>query len=101
MELGAPAEYREDTELPPFPMSDEIVVGEVRISPSLYKILLEETAQHLDTLNHEHAALQFDPQAKPTDAMVRAAHTLTGIHRTGGFVPVADTAHVLENTLLS
>lgn len=101
IELVAPAEHSEDTELPPVPMPDEIVVGEVLISPSLYKILLEETAQHLDTLNHEHAALQFDPQAKPTDAMVRAAHTLTGIHRTGGFAPVADTAHALENALLS
>ena len=100
IELAAHAKPAEDVEPPPAPMADEIVVGEVRISSSLYKILLEETAQHLDTLNHEHAALQFDPQAKPTDAMVRAAHTLTGIHRTAGFAPVAETAHALENTLL-
>jgi hypothetical protein len=31
----------------------DLMVGGVRISPSLYRILLEETAQHLATLDHE------------------------------------------------
>ena len=87
--------------VPVEPAMEEILVGDVRISTSLYKVLLEETAQHLETLDLEHETLQFDPQAVPTDAMARAAHTLTGIHRTAGFTAVADTAHALENALLS
>ncbi|MEO8134626.1 MAG: Hpt domain-containing protein, partial [Betaproteobacteria bacterium] len=102
-----PDESREPSAMEPevlvadAPTPDEITVGDVHISPSLYRILLEETANHLDSLRHGQAALQFDPQARPTDAMVRAAHTLTGIYRTAGFAPVADTAHALENALLS
>ena len=101
IEVGTPAELDADSPPPVESESEEIVVGEVRISPSFYRILLDETAQHLDTLDLEHETLQFDPQARPTDAMVRAAHTLTGIHRTAGFAPVADTAHALEGALLS
>jgi chemosensory pili system protein ChpA (sensor histidine kinase/response regulator) len=100
-EPAAPAGIGTQIDLPPAPVEHEIVIGEVRISPSLYTILLEETAQHLDTLNREHAGLQFSPRAKPTQAMVRAAHTLSGIYRTAGFLPVAETAHALENALLS
>ncbi|MBK7469827.1 MAG: Hpt domain-containing protein [Betaproteobacteria bacterium] len=98
--VAAPGAERAEAEAAPATESD-LMVGGVRISPSLYRILLEETAQHLATLDHELEALQFDPQANPTDAMVRAAHTLTGIHRTAGFQPVADTAHALESALLS
>ncbi len=78
-----------------------ILVGDTPISESLYQILLEETAQLLDMLRREHGVLEFDPRARPSDEMVRAAHTLAGIHRTAGFPPVADTAHALENALLS
>ncbi|MBK9608347.1 MAG: Hpt domain-containing protein [Betaproteobacteria bacterium] len=98
--VAAPGAERAEAEAAPATESD-MMVGGVRISSSLYRILLEETAQHLATLDHELEALQFDPQANPTDAMVRAAHTLTGIHRTAGFQPVADTAHALESALLS
>ena len=38
------------------------------------------------------ADLQFDPAATPSQLMVRASHTLCGIHRTGGFPLVATTA---------
>src|SRR5262249_37580323 len=71
-----------------------------RISEALYRILLEETAQLLDTLRREHQVLEFEPSARPSEAMVRAAHTLGGIHRTAGFPAVADVAQTLESTLL-
>ena len=44
--------------------------------------------------------LQFDPAATPSQAMVRASHTLCGIHRTGGFPLLASTAKALEQCLL-
>jgi chemosensory pili system protein ChpA (sensor histidine kinase/response regulator) len=79
----------------------EIVIGGVRVSRSLYDILTEEAQQHIATLRNEYAALQFDPHARPSDPMVRAAHTLCGIHRTAGFALVAQAAHVLEQALLA
>src|SRR5438874_902863 len=45
-------------------------------------------------------SLQFDTAATPSQAMVRASHTLCGIHRTGGFPLVATTAKALEQCLL-
>jgi hypothetical protein len=40
--------------------------------------------------------LQFDSHACPSEAMVRAEHTLCGIHRAGGFPLIATTARALE-----
>ncbi|MEP7083218.1 MAG: Hpt domain-containing protein, partial [Betaproteobacteria bacterium] len=105
IEVEVPAEF--DVDLPLSTTAErvreeeQITVGDVRISASLYKVLLEETAQHLQTLDNENESLQFDPHAVPSVAIARAAHTLTGIHRTAGFTVVADTAHALENALLS
>ena len=44
--------------------------------------------------------MRFDPWQGPSAAMVRASHTLYGIHRTGGFPLVAYTAKALEQCLL-
>ncbi|GIK87392.1 MAG: hypothetical protein BroJett026_28730 [Betaproteobacteria bacterium] len=78
---------------------EEAVIGEVVLSLSLWRILVDEAAQHLATLDHELALLQFDPQAVPSPAMIRASHTLCGIHRTGGFEPVAGFSKSLELAL--
>ena len=80
--------------------ADEIDVGGVRLSASLYGILVEEADQHLATLAHELTVLQFDPAQSPSAEMVRASHTLCGIHRTGGFPLVATAAKALEQCLL-
>ena len=45
--------------------------------------------------------LQFDSHAVPSEAMVRASHTLCGIHRAGGFPLIATTARALEQALLA
>ena len=79
--------------------ADEIDVGDVRLSPALHRVLVDEAEEHLATLDHELSLLQFDPGATPSQAMIRAAHTLCGIHRTGGFPLVAGLAKTLELTL--
>ncbi|MCC7040625.1 MAG: Hpt domain-containing protein [Burkholderiales bacterium] len=96
----------EEDAMPPSPSdgvladaSDEVVVGDVTLSRALWDILRDEAEQHLATLVHELSLLQFDPQAVPRAPMVRASHTLCGIHRTGGFPLVATTAKSLEQTL--
>ncbi|MEP6942527.1 MAG: Hpt domain-containing protein [Betaproteobacteria bacterium] len=81
--------------------SDETTVGDVTLSTALYRILCDEAQQHLAALDNELQTLQFDSAATPSQAMVRAGHTLCGIHRTGGFPLVATTAKVLEQCLLA
>ena len=80
---------------------DDITVGDVTLSRSLWTILCDEAVQHVAVLEHELATLQFDPLAVPSAAMVRASHTLCGIHRTGGFPLVATLARAMEQTLLA
>ncbi len=78
---------------------EDIAIGDVSLSRSLYEVLVAEADGHLDVLAHELAVLQFDPGYLPGDAMVRASHTLCGIHRTAGFPAVAATAKSLEDCL--
>src|ERR1700681_1315933 len=79
---------------------DEITVGDVTLSTALFRILCDEAQQHLATLDAELQALQSESSATPSQAMVRAAHTLCGIHRTGGFPLVATVSKALEACLL-
>ena len=100
---GAPVPAFEDfassAERPQSAEPDQIVIGPVKLSSALYETLLEESRNLLRTLERDHATLQFDVASPPPETMIRAAHTLHGIHRTAGFVPVADTAAELELTL--
>ena len=80
---------------------EEITIGAARVSASLWQILIDEALQHLATLENELSVLQFDPRTVPSAEMIRAGHTLCGIHRTGGFPLVAAVARSLEQTLLA
>ena len=78
-----------------------MTIGDVTLSRSLWTILCDEADQHVATLENELSILQFDSRAVPRAGMVRASHTLCGIHRTGGFPVVATTAKSLEQTLIA
>src|ERR1700681_206728 len=80
--------------------ADEITVGDVTLSTALFRILCDEAQQHLATLDAELQALQSESSATPSQPMWRAAHTLCGIHRTGGFPLVATVSKALEACLL-
>ncbi|MGE5171310.1 MAG: Hpt domain-containing protein [Rudaea sp.] len=79
----------------------DVVIGDVRVAASLWKILCDEADQHVTLLQHEVSVLQFDPEHWPIATMVRASHTLCGIHRTGGISLIATTARALEQALLA
>jgi chemosensory pili system protein ChpA (sensor histidine kinase/response regulator) len=81
--------------------ADEITIGDVTLSADLYQVLVDEAETHLATLATELSSLQFDPSAPPSAEMVRASHTLCGIHRTGGFPLIALTAKALEQSLIA
>ncbi|HET9047036.1 MAG TPA: Hpt domain-containing protein, partial [Casimicrobiaceae bacterium] len=80
---------------------DEVTIGEVTLSVSLWAILCDEAEQHVGALQHEMSLLQFDARQAPTEAMVRASHTLCGIHRTGGFPTIARVSKALEQALIA
>ncbi|MDW8311120.1 MAG: Hpt domain-containing protein [Burkholderiales bacterium] len=81
--------------------SEEVVVEGVSIARPLFAILVDEARVHLQTLEQELAELQFDPSARPSAAMIRAAHTLCGIHRTAGLASIGDLAGEIERVLVA
>ena len=88
-------------ESPPAIEPEEVTVGPVTLSAALWRILCDEADQNVAVLQHEVSILQFDPDHMPVVAMVRASHTLCGIHRTGGIALIATTARSLEQALLA
>ena len=81
--------------------SDDMQVLGVSVSRALFSILTDETRIHLQTLDYELALMQFDTSLPPSDPMVRASHTLCGIHRTAGFLEIGDFAGLLESALMA
>ena len=90
-----------ETEPVPATELDDVTVGPVTLSAALWRILCDEADQNVAVLQHEVSLLQFDPDHMPVEAMVRASHTLCGIHRTGGITLIATTARALEQALLA
>ncbi len=83
-------------------LEDENVdVEGVTVPRTLFSILVDESRAHLQTLEQELALLQFDPAGVPSESMVRAAHTLCGIHRTAGFTHIGDLAAETESALVA
>ncbi len=79
---------------PPPPEPEDVRIGELSLSPTLFDLYLAEARQHLATLQHE---LGFE--AAPPRTMIRAAHTLAGISATTGVIPINRVAHALEMAL--
>lgn len=80
---------------------ENVVVEGVTVPRTLFSILVDESRAHLQTLEQELALLQFDPAGVPSESMVRAAHTLCGIHRTAGFTHIGDLAAETESALVA
>jgi len=90
-----------ETEPAPGTELEDVTVGSVTLSAALWRILCDEADQNVAVLQHEVSVLQFDPDHMPVEAMVRASHTLCGIHRTGGITLIATAARALEQALLA
>ena len=76
-----------------------IIIGDMRVSPSLYGIFVEEAGTHLAVMQAELALLTNQPQP-PRDELVRAAHTLAGIAGTVSFRRLHELARAFERALL-
>ncbi|GAB4117457.1 MAG: hypothetical protein Fur0026_05700 [Sideroxydans sp.] len=88
-----PVSPRPATEEPP------VVIGTVSLSPMLFRIASEEAVEHARALRACLKELQDTVSPVISHAFMRAAHTLAGVNRTLGFLPVAELAFALENWL--
>ncbi|MEW5904534.1 MAG: Hpt domain-containing protein [Pseudomonadota bacterium] len=73
-----------------------VVIGEVSISPMLFNIASEEALEHARKLRACFEAMQDAAQPVVSYDFMRAAHTLAGVNRTMGFLPIAELAYTLE-----
>jgi chemosensory pili system protein ChpA (sensor histidine kinase/response regulator) len=80
----------------PATSKEEIKVGEIVLSKTLFDLFTQESEQHWFVLNQEQKLMRLDASHIPSPAMVRAAHTLAGAHLAVGFPDVAKVAKALE-----
>ena len=95
----APPAVAEDKSSPTAPEELQVVIGNISLSPALFKIASEEALQHAQTLRESLNALQNASTPSISHSFMRAAHTLAGVNRSMGFLPVADLAFALEQWL--
>jgi chemosensory pili system protein ChpA (sensor histidine kinase/response regulator) len=80
---------------------EEVRIGEVVLSKILFDLFTEESGQHWAALNREQELMRLDASYMPSEAMVRASHTLAGTHLAVGFPEVAKVAKALELLLIA
>jgi len=80
----------------PEPPPETVDIGELKLSPTLFNLYVEEAGGHVATLRGELGG----PAGVPSRELIRAAHTLAGISAGTGFPAVQALAHALENALV-
>jgi len=81
---------------PPPAAEGPVVIGEISLPRSLFNIASKEALEHARTLRASFDALQTAASPVVSQDFMRAAHTLAGVNRTLGFLPIAELAHALE-----
>jgi chemosensory pili system protein ChpA (sensor histidine kinase/response regulator) len=79
--------------------ADQVKIGEIKLSPTLFKIASDEAKQNAELLQKYLVEFRsITPLLVQYDFM-RAAHTLAGVNRTMGFTDIAALASSLESWL--
>lgn len=81
------------------PAEEQVVIGDLALSPALHQMFLGEARQHVAVLRRELARMLLNPALRPDEQTLRAAHTLAGISGTVGLAPNHDLARALEHAL--
>ena len=76
-------------------MPPAIRVGEVEVASTLFNLYLNETREHVATLQ-DHLGLE----EVPGNEAIRAAHTTASISAATGFMPISSLARALEDALV-
>jgi chemosensory pili system protein ChpA (sensor histidine kinase/response regulator) len=83
------------------PAPAPVVSAPGALPDALHAIMTEEAAGHLQVLTDEVERMQSDDAMGPSDAMIRAAHTLKGMHLSVGLTEIGSLAGDLEAALIS
>jgi len=95
---GAPAvETTEQARIDAPTADDTITLGEHTLPTELFRIFSAEASQRLADLGSVLGKLGHHPDPGTWETFIRSAHTLAGIARTTGFMPLADAAHAVEH----
>lgn len=78
---------------------DIVRIGHNEVSRPLYDLYLGEARHHLAVLHTELARLETNPTLVPSEASLRAAHTLAGISGTTRIMSVQGLARALEHAI--
>ncbi|WP_035057920.1 Hpt domain-containing protein [Andreprevotia chitinilytica] len=79
------------------PVSDEVQIGDVTVSSTLFAIFRDEATRHVATLKKGADVLEAGDV--PPGNFELAAHTLGGIASTAGFRPLGELAYALEHSV--
>ncbi len=92
------AEQPEPTKAPETSSTDSVVIvgGTVQIPRPLFEIFIKEAQKNLELLQDAVSNSGATPELMPAADCIRAAHTLSGISRTTGLLPVGQLAEAIE-----
>ncbi|MCM2309410.1 MAG: Hpt domain-containing protein [Sulfuritalea sp.] len=90
----APAAPQPTAEVVSFPTPPPVRIGDIEVAPTLYKLYLEETREHVATLQ-----ARLGLEEVPGNEVIRAAHTTASISAATGFMAISSLARALEDAL--
>ncbi|MCK9388147.1 MAG: Hpt domain-containing protein [Sulfuritalea sp.] len=90
----AAEEFPRSAEVVSFPAPPPVRIGSVEVAPTLYNLYLDETREHIATLQ-----AGLGREAVPGNDVIRAAHTTASISAATGLMPISSLARALENAL--
>jgi chemosensory pili system protein ChpA (sensor histidine kinase/response regulator) len=93
----APAPVLAPPVIEPVAEAEEVEIGGMRLSRGFFEIYLNESAQHVATLEAEYTGWRATPGGEASHEFLRAAHTLSSSSRTAGFSEIADLAGAVEH----
>ncbi|HEY6095889.1 MAG TPA: Hpt domain-containing protein, partial [Gallionellaceae bacterium] len=94
LELAEP-----ELEEEPVAETQNVQIGELSISPVLFKIATDEASTNIDAMKHFAAELHEAETPIVNYDFMRAAHTLAGVNRTMGIKQIGELAFALEQCL--
>lgn len=70
-----------------------------KLSSQYLDVFLEESREHIQSLNNNLLSLEESPSKEVLDEIFRSAHTLKGMAGTMGFSQISEITHEMENLL--
>jgi chemosensory pili system protein ChpA (sensor histidine kinase/response regulator) len=88
-------ETQPSAEVVSFPAPPPVRIGDVEVAPTLYNLYVDETRDHIATLQS-----RVGLETVPDSEAIRAAHTTASISAATGIMPISGLSRALENALV-